>query len=107
MTASPSNKNMAIQPLAANPAARERLLAGYPSAEIIPELAPKEGELSVRKIRFGVFMRDSGPEILKTWKEKGIEQVVIAGIITSGAVLSAVRQLADLDFGIYVVEDCC
>ena len=26
---------------------------------------------------------------------------------TSGAVLSAVRQLADLDFGLVVVEDCC
>jgi nicotinamidase-related amidase len=52
-------------------------------------------------------MRGEGPDVLKIWKERGIENVVVAGIVTSGSVLSSVGQLADLDCGLYVVEDCC
>jgi nicotinamidase-related amidase len=104
---SPSNKNKSVQPLAANPAARERLLAGNTAATQIPGLGPKDGEFSVTKIRVGPFLTGPGVDILKEWKERGIDQVIVAGIITSGCVLSAVRQLADLDFGLYVVEDCC
>ena len=33
--------------------------------------------------------------------------MVILGYATSGVVLSTVRYAADLDFNLYVVEDCC
>lgn len=36
-----------------------------------------------------------------------IENLVIAGVITSGAVLSTVRAAADLDYKITVLSDLC
>lgn len=42
--------------------------------------------------------------LLKSMK---IENLVIAGIITSGAVLSTVRAAADLDYKVTVLADLC
>ena len=36
-----------------------------------------------------------------------IRDLVILGYATSGVVLSTVRYGADLDYNLYVVEDCC
>jgi nicotinamidase-related amidase len=105
--AQPSCLNFSIQALAANPQIAPNLLLDAPASQINPELAPKEGETVVRKTRYGVFMRGEGLECLTSWKDNGIQQVVIGGVSTSGSVLSSVRQLADLDFGLYVVEDAC
>ncbi len=40
-------------------------------------------------------------------RANGIEALVLAGIATSGVVLSTVRHAADADYRIVVVEDCC
>lgn len=45
--------------------------------------------------------------MLDDFAANGIDTVVIGGVITSGAVLSAVGQLSDLDFRLVVLEDCC
>ena len=37
----------------------------------------------------------------------GIRSLVLAGIATSGVVLSTLRQAADLDFGLTVLADAC
>ena len=53
------------------------------------------------KIRPGAFVTGAvDSKILK-------KQVFIAGMATSGAVLFAVTQLADLDYDLYILEDCC
>jgi nicotinamidase-related amidase len=36
-----------------------------------------------------------------------IRDLVILGYATSGVILSTVRYAADLDYNLYVVEDCC
>ena len=36
-----------------------------------------------------------------------IKNLVILGYATSGVVLSTVRYASDLDYNLYVVEDCC
>ena len=36
-----------------------------------------------------------------------IRNLVILGYATSGVVLSTVRYASDLDFNLFVVEDCC
>ena len=36
-----------------------------------------------------------------------IHNLIILGYATSGVVLSTVRYAADLDYNLFVVEDCC
>jgi len=78
-----------------------------PTTQIHPEIAPKEGDLVERKVRFGAFMVNPSKAMLDDFTAKGINNVIIGGVATSGAVLSAVRQLADLDLNLTVLEDCC
>ena len=78
-----------------------------PSTQIHAALAPQDGDLVHRKVRFGAFMREPSMGLLEDFSERGIENVVLGGVVTSGAVLSAVRQLADLDFRIVVLKDVC
>jgi len=78
-----------------------------PTTQIHPRLAPKDGDSVYRKTRFGAFMINPSKALLDDFTAKRIDTVVIAGVITSGAVLSAVRQLSDLDLRLVVLEDCC
>jgi nicotinamidase-related amidase len=78
-----------------------------PSTQIFWRLKPKDGDFIHRKIRTGTFMRGPSNALLDDFVANGIDTVVIGGVITSGAVLSAVRQLADLDLRLVVLEDCC
>ncbi|TVY16327.1 Isochorismatase family protein YecD, partial [Lachnellula arida] len=80
---------------------------GCTQTQIHASLAPRDGDLCYRKIRFGSFMRGPSRGLLDEWRDRGVENVVVGGVVTSGAVLSAVRQLADLDFRLLVLEDCC
>jgi nicotinamidase-related amidase len=78
-----------------------------PSTQIHAALAPHDGDMVHRKTRFGAFMRAPSRALLDDLVARGIDTVVVGGVITSGAVLSAVRQLGDLDFRLLVLEDCC
>jgi nicotinamidase-related amidase len=40
-------------------------------------------------------------------RARSIDTLVIAGISTSGVVLSTVRHAADADYQLVVVKDCC
>lgn len=77
------------------------------STQIHPRLAPQDGDLFHRKTRFGAFMKAPSKVMLNDFTSCGINTIIIGGVITSGAVLSAVRQLGDLDFRLFVLEDCC
>jgi len=77
------------------------------STQVHPKLTPEAGDFFHRKTRFGSFMKAPSNAMLNDFASHGINAVVIGGVVTSGAVLSAVRQLADLDFQLFVLEDCC
>ena len=77
---------------------------GSPECEIIESLRPQGGEIVVRKTRFGSF---STTNLSSRLREAGIESLILAGISTSGVVLSTVRDAADQDFQIYVLADAC
>ena len=77
---------------------------GTSGAAMIPELAPRPDEPIVPKRRTSAFMHNDMDLILRS---RGIETLVLAGIATSGAVLSTVRIAADLDYALVVIEDCC
>jgi nicotinamidase-related amidase len=77
---------------------------GSPECEIVEPLRPQRDEIVVRKIRFGSFSTTSlSPRL----REAGIESLILAGITTSGVVLSTVRDAADQDFQMYVLADAC
>ena len=75
-----------------------------PGAEIHPQVAPREDEFIVTKHRYGAF---PGTDLDMILRANGIDTLVLAGISTSGVVLSTVRHAADADYRIVVVADCC
>ena len=77
---------------------------GSPGAAIIDELLPRPEEPIVPKRRTSAFLHSDLDLILRS---ASIETLALAGIATSGAVLSTVRVAADLDYGLVVLEDCC
>lgn len=68
-----------------------------------PRIAPQDNEPVVTKHRVGAFGPTSLEQILRA---RNIDTVVLAGIATSGAVLSTLRSAADLDYRIDVLSDC-
>jgi len=81
-----------------------RLLAGSPGAEVHPAVAPAPGDPVVVKCRVGAFSNTPLEAILRA---QGLTTLVLAGIATSGVVLSTVRWAADMDYHLLVVADAC
>jgi nicotinamidase-related amidase len=81
-----------------------RLIITTPGADIAPAVRPAADELVVVKRRVGAF---SGSDLEVLLRAKRIDTLVLAGISTSGVVLSTVRHAADADYRIVVVKDCC
>lgn len=75
-----------------------------PLTAIVLEVGPLPGEPVVTKRRFGAF---SGSDLDAVLRGLGADQLVLAGISTSGVVLSTVRYAADLDYGLVVLADAC
>jgi nicotinamidase-related amidase len=95
-----SSRNFSAQKIAQIGGAVE----GDPSVEIASEVAPIAGESLVTKRRVSAF---SGSDIECLLRGLEVTHIVIGGLATSGAVLSTVRQAADLDFDVTIIEDLC
>jgi nicotinamidase-related amidase len=80
------------------------LVAGSEGAAIHPAAAAREGEPIVVKHRISPFV---GTDLEILLRANGIDTLVLAGVHTSGVVLSTVRQAIDLDYRLIVVRDCC
>jgi len=85
------------------PVALRRFLADNSAeAAIHARLAPLDNEIVVRKTRFGAFSTtDLHTELLK----RGIDTLVLAGVSTSGVVLSTAREAVDRDYHVHVLVD--
>jgi nicotinamidase-related amidase len=81
-----------------------KFVIGTPSAAYPAGLGAKTDEITVHKHRVSGF---SGNDLEMILRSKGITQLVLMGIATSGIVLSTLRQAADLDFRCLVIEDAC
>jgi len=75
-----------------------------PAREIHPSVAPRPDEVVVTKRRTSAF---SGGDLDIVLRALDVDHLVIAGLATSGVVLSTVRQAADLDFRLTVLSDGC
>ncbi|MFJ9779944.1 cysteine hydrolase [Amycolatopsis sp. NPDC101161] len=91
-------------PIAASADLRAAMHADAPSTQIHSKLTPHDDDIQVRKIRVGAFSTtDLGPQLEK----RGITTLVLAGLSTSGVVLSTVREAMDRDYRIVVLRDAC
>lgn len=80
------------------------LVLGEKSTEVDPHLLRGKGELLVTKKRISAF---AGSDLLAVLSAHDVDHLVLAGIATSGVVLSTIRQAADLDFRLTVLSDLC
>ncbi|KNC98163.1 uncharacterized protein SPPG_06567 [Spizellomyces punctatus DAOM BR117] len=85
------------------------LLRGNPDVEFVPapDIADDDSwprEFILYKTRGSAFHDTRLDTIIRA---QNVERIVICGLATSGVVLSTVRQAADLDYDVIVLEDCC
>jgi nicotinamidase-related amidase len=85
-------------------AATGRFGDGDPGSAIHPAVAPASGDVTVTKRRVSAF---TGSDLEVVLRAGGLDHLVLAGIATSGVVLSTLRQAADLDYRLTVLADGC
>jgi nicotinamidase-related amidase len=73
-------------------------------ASIHPAVAPQPGDILVTKRRVSAF---TGSDLEVVLRSGNYRHLVLAGIATSGVVLSTLREAADRDYQITVLSDGC
>jgi nicotinamidase-related amidase len=73
-----------------------------PETAIHERVAPESGDIIVRKTRVGAF---STTDLDEQLRRIGVTTLILAGVSTSGVVLSTVRDAADRDYQVFVLAD--
>ena len=73
-----------------------------PNTAVHDRVAPEPGDIIVRKVRVGAF---STTDLDAQLRERDIDTLILAGISTSGVVLSTVRDAHDRDYRVVVLAD--
>ena len=80
------------------------LRADSPTTAIDERVAPEAGDVVVRKTRVGAF---STTDLDEQLQDLGVDTILLAGISTSGVVLSTVIEAHDLDYRVLVLAEGC
>jgi nicotinamidase-related amidase len=95
-----SPRNKSFSALAANGG----MTLGDRAVEPHERLRRGKGEVIVTKKRISAF---AGSDLELVLRARDVDHLVLAGIATSGVVLSTVRAAADRDYRLTVLEDLC
>jgi nicotinamidase-related amidase len=76
---------------------------GSVGQEVIPELAPQEGDWIVKKYRSSAFW---GTNLDMLLRSNGIQSIVVSGCTTEGCVESTARDGLFADYYVVIPEDC-
>ncbi|HTC67990.1 MAG TPA: isochorismatase family cysteine hydrolase [Acidothermaceae bacterium] len=95
-----SARNKSFSALAKGPG----MVVGTPAVEPHARLLRGNGEVVVTKKRISAF---AGSDLELVLRSHDVTHLVLAGISTSGVVLSTVREAADRDYELTVLEDLC
>ncbi|MGW2253673.1 cysteine hydrolase family protein [Kitasatospora sp. NPDC001660] len=79
------------------------LADGSPETDLHDCLDVRDGDIVVRKTRIGAFSDATG--LHESLQAQGIDTLVLAGLSTSGVVLTTLRHAADEDYRLYVLKD--
>jgi len=89
------------------PVTRQRKVR-YPASsresDILNEVAPRPGEISLTKITSSAFL---STDLALVLHNLGVDTLVTCGVVTNGCVESTVRDGRDLGFKMIVASDCC
>jgi nicotinamidase-related amidase len=94
--------DLMLQGLAPPP--REALVEGTPGAYFVDELKPLPGDHIVWKRRSNAFYNSDLELMLR---RRGIDTVIITGVVTNGCVANTVRGAQERDLHVIVLSDCC
>ena len=76
--------------------------ADAPATAVHERVAPEAGDIVVRKTRVGAF---STTDLDEQLRGRAITTLILAGISTSGVVLSTVPDAVDRDYRVFVLAD--
>lgn len=79
------------------------LVAGEPGNQIIPELAPRPGEIVLDKPGKGAFYATPLHNLLQ---QAGVTQLVFMGVTTEVCVQTSMREANDRGYDCLLLEDC-
>ena len=79
------------------------LVAGEPGNQIIPALAPADGEIVIDKPGKGMFYATGLHEMLQ---QRGIQQLLFMGVTTEVCVQTSMREANDRGYDGLLLEDC-
>lgn len=82
----------------------EFMVPGTDGVEIHAAVAPAEGEPVIQKAQPNAFL---GTDLERRLRDGGLDELVVAGMMTSMCVDATVRAAADLGFTVTVAADAC
>ena len=85
-------------------AAGPNMHADSPMTAVHRAVAPRPGDIVVRKTRVGAF---STTDLHRQLQAAAVDTLVLTGVHTSGVILSTVREAHDLDYRVIVLADGC
>lgn len=91
-------------PLFSDAPAAGMLKEGTWGADFHPQLRPAPGEIVIRKRSVSAL---AGTELDRLLRLKGINTLVLAGIVTNFVVEGTARDAVDRGYSVVVLADCC
>lgn len=82
----------------------EHSIRGTEGAQVTDALTQTASDMQLPKRRFSAFFKTDLDQTLRLYR---VDTVIIAGLLTHWCVLSTALDALALDFGAYIIEDCC